>query len=69
MATKPPTHVSTINGEKYRVRGEDTIYDEMYDANARAKKLGPGIEVERMSDKKVVATTPTFIPSPPKFHR
>ena len=53
-----------------KVTGTDnTTSNDMVDANTRAKKLGKGIEVERMSDGKVVSITPTDIPSPPKFHR
>jgi hypothetical protein len=69
MAIRKPTHIETVEKETYRVRGEDKIYDDMVDANKRALKLGRGIEVERMSDKKVVSITPTNVPSPPKFHR
>ena len=67
-SSRSPVHILTVDNEKFRVRGEDTIYDELVVANTRAKKLGYGTEVERCSDGKLVSVQPTNIPSPPRFH-
>ena len=68
MRLKPPTRIQTVEGETYQVRGEPTLFTDMVEANRRARKVGPGTEVIRSSDGKVVSTSPTFIPSPPRFH-
>jgi len=67
MTLRRPTHITTVDNETFSVRGEDKVYDNMSDANKRALKLGPGVEVFRLSDGKVVSMTPTNCPSLPKF--
>ena len=60
-----PTKITTVDNDKFQVVGEEKLYDCPCDANARARKVGPGTEVIRLSDGKTISVTPTFIPPPP----
>jgi len=46
--------------------GEETLYDDPCDAIRRARKLGSGSEVIRLSDRKRIAIILGHIPPPPK---
>jgi hypothetical protein len=61
-----PKHVDTVDAETFQVKGEDTIYNDPCDAVARARKLGAGSMVVRLSDGKLIAVVPGYIPAPPK---
>ncbi len=63
---RPAKHVKTVEGEQFQVKGEETLYDDPTEAVRRARKLGGGSVVIRLSDKKVIAHVPGYIPSPPK---
>jgi len=60
------TSVTTVDAETFQVKGEDTIYNDPCDAVARARKLGAGSRVVRLSDGKLIAVVPGYIPAPPK---
>jgi hypothetical protein len=63
---RTPTSVITVDAETFQVKGEDTIYNDPCDAVARARKIGAGAMVFRLSDGKLIASVPGYIPAPPK---
>lgn len=63
---RTPKHITTVEGELFQVKGEETLYDDPCDAIRRARKLGAGAVVIRISDRKVIAEVPGYIPPPPK---
>ena len=59
-----PVHVKVTKGDKFQVVGDDTDpFDSIIDANKRARKVGPGTEVIRLSDGKLVSVVANKIPS------
>lgn len=63
---REPKHVTTSEGDKFQVKGEEKLYDDPIEAIRRARRLGAGSEVIRLSDKKLIAQVPGYIPPPPK---
>ena len=61
-----PKIIATVDGDKFQVRGEERLYDDPIDAIRRARVLGGGSTVIRLSDKKIIASVPGYIPPPPK---
>jgi hypothetical protein len=61
-----PTPVATVNGERFQVKGEEKVYEDPCDAIRRARALGAGSEVIRLSDGKLIAEVPGYIPPPPR---
>jgi hypothetical protein len=61
-----PRYIATVDGDKFQVKGEETLYEDPCDAVQRARKLGPGHEVIRVSDGKLIALVPNHIPAPPR---
>ncbi len=65
-AKRTPRHIQTTEGDKFQVKGEERLYDDPCDAIRRARKIGAGAEVLRISDHKIIAVVPGYIPPPPK---
>lgn len=66
---RPPVFppVKTTEGDKFRVDGYPTLYDDVLDAIEAARKTRKsGITVRRMSDGALVATIPGYVPPPPR---
>jgi hypothetical protein len=66
VGKRGPQQVTTTEGERFQVKGEDTLYEDPCDAIRRARKLGNGAEVIRLSDRKRIAIVLGYIPAPPK---
>ncbi len=62
---KRPKHIATVDGDKFQVKGEPTLYADPSAAMARARKVLPS-EVIRISDGKVIAVFTGYIPTVPK---
>ena len=63
---RSPQHVKTVPNDKFQVKGEKTIYDDPVAAIRRARERGAGSKVIRLSDGKLIAEVPGYIPPPPK---
>jgi endonuclease YncB( thermonuclease family) len=64
--SRAPTVPSTVDGDQFQVVGEEKLYACPVDANKRARKLGRGTTVIRMSDGKVISIVPDHVPPPPR---
>jgi hypothetical protein len=67
----PLVIVTTTPGDKFKVSGLPTLYDDVLDALARARKRANGVprrgtRVTRISDGKVLATFQMYVPSSPR---
>jgi hypothetical protein len=62
----PSQNVPTVDGDKFQVVGEDRLYDCPIDAIRRAKQVGAGTTVIRLSDGKSIASIPGYEPPAPK---
>lgn len=61
-----PHPIPSVDQDQYQVRGEATIYDDPCAAIRRARKRGKGSEVIRLSDQKLIASVPGYIPPMPR---
>jgi len=64
--SREPTYPTTVDGDQFQVVGEENLYSDPCDAIDRAKVLGAGHAVTRMSDGKVIAHIPGYTPPPPR---
>lgn len=61
-----PIPVAHVDGDKFQVVGEKTLYDDPIEALQRMRKKGPGSRTIRLSDGKEIASVPGYIPPAPK---
>lgn len=64
-AHRLPTKIETVEGDLFQVKGEEQVYKDPCEAMARSRELGGGSVVIRLSDSKVIATVPGYIPQAP----